>query len=482
VTRTVCTRTLCIRNAEIGDRSSVDVRLRDGRIDAVGEALTAEPGEVSLDARGGALLPGLRDHHIHLMALAAARRSVPCGPPRVRDADALRRALESARPDAAGWVRGVGYHESVAGPIDRATLDALRPEAPVRIQHRSGALWILNGAALATLDLTASAELPEGVERDAAGRPTGRLYRLDAWLRERLPHDGPPPLEHVGAELARAGVTGVTDATSTNDREALVRLVEALESGALPQRLRVMGSATLPQPEHPRVTRGQLKVMLHEGGLPGLDALTREVRDAHAMGRGVAFHCVTRSEAVLAAAAVAAAGGQPDDRIEHASIAPPDLIELLAGLPIVVVTQPNFIRERGDIYLTDVDERDRPWLYRGRGFVDAGVPLAGGTDAPFGEPDPWRAMRAAVDRRSEGGAVLDASEALTPEQALALFTSPLNAPGRGPARVAPGAPADLCLLDRPWSEARSRLDANAVRATLVAGEPIWLADGADAGS
>jgi predicted amidohydrolase YtcJ len=475
------TRILCIRNAEVAGRPGLDVRLRDGRIDSVGEALAARSREASLDARGGALLPGLRDHHIHLMALAAARRSLPCGPPQVRDTDALRGMLESARPDGTGWIRGVGYHDSVAGSLDRAALDAWRPDVPVRIQHRSGALWILNGAALEALDLTrsATADLPGGVERDGSGQLTGRIYRLDAWLRERLPHDGPPPLGPIGAELARVGVTGVTDATAANGREALARLVEAVESGELPQRLRVMGSATLPELEHPRVTRGQRKIMLHESALPELDSLTREVRDAHTAGRGVAFHCVTRSEAVLAAAALAAAGGEPSDRIEHASIAPPDLLELLAGLPLAIVSQPNFIRERGDSYMTDVDARDQPWLYRARGFLDAGLPLAGGTDAPFGDPDPWRAMRAAVDRRSECGAVLGASEALSPEQALALFTSPLDAPGRGPAPVAPGAPADLCLLDRSWSEARATLDAGLVRATLVAGQPIWLADGAE---
>jgi predicted amidohydrolase YtcJ len=36
-----------------------------------------------------------------------------------------------------------------------------------------------------------------------------------------------------------------------------------------------------------------------------------------------------------------------------------------------------------------------------------------------------------------------------------------------------GATADLCLLDRPWSDARGALDAGAVAATLVAGQIVY---------
>src|SRR5262249_60460726 len=82
------------------------------------------------------------------------------------------------------WLRGVGYHESVAGPLDRGLLDRLVPERPLRIQHRSGAEWSLNSAGLRRLDL---ATAPAGVERDTTGEPTGRLRRVGDWLRDHLP-------------------------------------------------------------------------------------------------------------------------------------------------------------------------------------------------------------------------------------------------------------------------------------------------------
>ena len=134
-----------------------------------------------------------------------------------------------------------------------------------------------------------------------------------------------------------------------------------------------------------------------------------------------------------------------------------------------MVTQPGFVTERGDEYLADVDLADRPHLYPCRSLLEAGIAVGGSTDAPFTAPDPWRAMRAAVERRTAAGVVLGGGETITPAQALALFLAPLDDPGGPSRRVRPGAPADLCLLDRPLAEHLSQPLAAAVRLTLHAG-------------
>jgi predicted amidohydrolase YtcJ len=461
-----------IRRAEVDGRL-LDVRIRGGRIAALEATLVPETGEPTLDAEGGALLPGLHDHHLHLFALAASATSLRCGPPEVQTRAELARALAGAPPG--DWIRGIGYHDSVAGALERGALDALEGTRPLRIQQRSGALWLLNSAAVAALGLDAGADHP-GVERDADGRATGRLYRADAWLRERLGPLAPPDLSAVGARLATYGVTGVSDATPTNGAAELAAFTRALARGELRQRLVVMGRPDLPEPSDPGLSRGAVKLVLAENDLPGLDALQGEIESAHAKDRSVAIHCVTRSELLLATAAFAAAGARAGDRIEHASVTPDEALEMLAALPLTVVTQPGFLLERGDAYRREVDARDLPWLYRCRGFLDAGVPLGAGTDAPFGSPDPWLAMQAAVDRRTRCGATLGAGECLSPEQALALFSSAAQAPGGAPRRVAPRQPADLLLLDCPWSRAREHLEHGHVRATLRDGAPIWSRD------
>jgi predicted amidohydrolase YtcJ len=465
-----------IRNAEIDGRAELDLRIARGRIAAIGAGLAREPGEPAVEARGGALLPGLHDHHIHLHALAAAHTSIACGPPAVASADQLAAALHRAAAHGSGWLRGVAYHESVAGALDRERLDAWVAERPLRVQHRSGALWMFNSAGVAELE-RAGAAWPEDAERDARGRITGRLFRADAWLRERLGGEA-PDLGAVGAQLASFGVTGATDASAANDRAALGRLCAAAECGALPQQLLVMGEPGLPEATSQRVARGAVKALLDDPRLPDFDAFCARIRAAHGEDRGFAVHCVTRAQGVFALAAFRSAGARRGDRLEHASVAPPELVALAAELGLAVVTQPHFIAERGDDYCRDVDPADLPWLYRARGWLAAGVPLAAGSDAPYGSPDPWRGIAAAVRRRSASGAPLGPDEALSPEQALALYGAPLGDPGAPTRGVAIGAQADLCLLDRPWRDARARLASDDVRATWCAGRLVWQRDGA----
>jgi predicted amidohydrolase YtcJ len=154
---------------------------------------------------------------------------------------------------------------------------------------------------------------------------------------------------------------------------------------------------------------GPHKFHLHDADLPELSEVCAAIEASHAAQRPVAFHCVTRAELVFALLALREAGCIAGDRIEHAAVTPPDLLAQVAELGLTVVTQPNFIAERGDAYLRDVDSTDQPWLYRLRGFLEAGVALAGSTDAPFGDANPWKAMQAAVDRMTPAGAGIGAA-------------------------------------------------------------------------
>ncbi|HXG28696.1 MAG TPA: amidohydrolase family protein [Nevskiales bacterium] len=469
---------MLIRHADLLQHGRADVRLGNGLILEIGRGLRQHPGEGLLDADGAALLPGLHDHHIHLRALAAAMASVACGPPQVTGADSLaarlRQAAAQARPG--DWIRGVGYHESVAGELDRHWLDRHVADRPVRIQHRSGRLWVLNSPALERIGAREDGGEDPLERRD--GRLTGRLYDADAWLRARL-GNARQDLSAVSRRLAGFGVTGVTDTTPGNTRDDYAYFRAAHARGELLQDVLVMGDNSLDDLRGERrgggVVRGPRKFHLHDADLPELGEVCAAIEASHAARRPAAFHCVTRAELVFALVALREAGCIAGDRIEHAAVTPPDLLAQVAELGLIVVTQPNFIAERGDAYLRDVDAVDRPWLYRLRGFLAAGVALAGSTDAPFGDANPWKAMQAAVDRRTAAGAMIGAGESLGPEEALNLFLAPLCSPGQQPRALAVGASADLCLLDRPWAEARQALGAVRVQCTFKAGALIWPA-------
>jgi predicted amidohydrolase YtcJ len=471
------TSDLLLRDVVVDGRL-VDVRASGGVIAEVGRPLAPRAGDMVVDGRRGALLPGLHDHHIHLVALAAAERSPWVGPPVVTDPDRLAAALHQAHAalDRGEWLRAIGYHESVAGPLDRWSLDALVVDRPVRVQHRTGAEWVLNSLGLAHIgvddDGTGPEEARSGVERDAGGRPTGRLRGLDRWLSDRLPPLPAPDLAAVGSRLSRYGVTGVTDATPVATLGELHPIADAATGGLLPQRVTIMGSPRLTEAEPPPpLARGPVKLMLADYALPGLEDLVRWMRAAHAAGRPVAVHAVTRTGLGLALAAWDEVGAIDGDRVEHASVVPPNLRSRVASIDLVVVTQPGFVEERGDRYLAEVAPDDLPHLYPCRSLIEAGIRVGGGTDAPFGHPDPWRAIATAVERRTSDGAPLGVREAVSPERALALFLTPPGAPGGAPRRVAEGASADLCLLDGPLSTVLEDPSSSHVALTVHGGVP-----------
>jgi predicted amidohydrolase YtcJ len=240
----------------------------------------------------------------------------------------------------------------------------------------------------------------------------------------------------------------------------------------LPQRVLLAGQLALGQARlDPALTLGPVKLHLHEAQLPDFDAAVALMRAAHDRGRVVAVHCVTLTELVFTLATLREAGVRRGDRIEHASVTPDEQLTEMAELGLAVVVQPNFVAERGDEYLADIAQEEWSNLYRLRAFAQAGVTMAGGSDTPFGAADPWAAMAAAVARRTRQGKLLGAGERLTPEAALALFLADPVKLDRTRC-IEPGTSADLCLLARPWREARELLSAGLVKATIIGGQIV----------
>jgi predicted amidohydrolase YtcJ len=327
----------------------------------------------------------VHDHHIHLFATAAALQSAQCGPHEARDTAGLGRALREHAPDAGGWVRGVGYFESVAGEVDRQTLDAMRADVPIRVQHRSGQLWMLNSLAIERLGLDRDPHTPSGVERDGAGHPTGRLYRCDAWLRERLGAGVPPSLADISRRLSALGVTAVTDATPTNGPAEVAAFAAARARGELSQRVIVMGTLALSDAlPPPGIEIGPVKIHLAESALPDLDEVIATIRAAHARGRNAAIHVVTRTELVFALAAYEVAGVRPGDRLEHVHIAPPECVESIARMGLAVCVNDALVRSRCEEWRRDLDPEDQSVIGRPATFERAGIALLTGSDAPYG--------------------------------------------------------------------------------------------------
>ncbi|UXA07489.1 amidohydrolase family protein [Mycobacterium sp. SMC-2] len=433
---------MIIKQARLLDGTITDIRV-GAHIDEMGDGLVAQRGEGVLYAGGGTVLPGLHDHHVHVRSAASALDSFFVGPPGVSTKTELTQLLSNATPGPDGWIRAVGYHESVAGDLDRDALDGMVRSVPVRIQHRSGALWILNSEALGRVGL--------------ADHPDGRLRSADhGWsdLLQRRESD----LAELSRRVTAYGVTGVTDATPDLDADDMVSLVVAHRHGEFRPRPSFLAPG---------------KKILHDDRLD-LDALTDWIARQHADDRPVAVHCVTAAQLVVTIAALRAAGSHPRDRIEHAAVVPDDNLADLAELGVTVVTQPNFVAERGDHYLADVPAAEHRQLWRVASLMEASVPVALSTDMPFGHGDPWTAMRAAVHRTTPGGTVLNADECVTAQAALTMFLGRPERPGQA-RTVTIGQPADLCVLSEPPATALAELDAGMVAATIIGGELVYFA-------
>ena len=155
------------------------------------------------------------------------------------------------RNEAKGdFIRGVGYHHSVAGEIDRVWLDTYGPDKPIRIQHRSGRLWILNSLAMQAYGLNQPHD--------------GRLLDSDFKLKARSEFPGLKPLIN---RLLSFGITGVTEVTPSNGQSEFRNYLNK----ANPLKLCVMGNAELSDLENKHI--GPLKLHYHDHNLPALDCL-----------------------------------------------------------------------------------------------------------------------------------------------------------------------------------------------------------------
>ncbi len=438
---------LLIRRAEIRPDVIRDIRCRDGLVAGIGESLTPSPSDHIVDASRCALLRSLHDHHLHLMSMAAQLTSVKCGPPEVTDLESLEKAIRGVPGN--GWIRGVGYHESVAGDLESSTLDEICPDRPIRVQHRSGRLWILNSRAQEELGLV--------------GNASGQLYRKDEQVRKVLapPESLADDVQLVCDRLLAMGITGVTDATPSNDESAR-EFIGGMVRGRV--NVTLMGNEDL--------VVGPLKLLIDDYQLPDLAQFEERISKAHERGRPVAIHCVSRVELVFALSALGAVGSIAGDRIEHASVVEIDTLEMMRELGVTVVTQPIFIHERGDQYLKDHGRHERDSLYRIGGLKREGIAVGAGSDSPFGGIDPWHSMQSAVDRKTLEGQVIGESEGIEPEEALALYSTPPAAPGGVPVKIEEGEPADMCLLSKPWKQVRNSLSSVQVRKTIMKGQIV----------
>jgi predicted amidohydrolase YtcJ len=104
-------------------------------------------------------------------------------------------------------------------------------------------------------------------------------------------------------------------------------------------------------------------------------------------------------------------------RIEHASTLTPDTLADIADAGVVIATQPAFINSEYTWLENRLGPERVKLTYAFKSILDAGIVLAGASDAPVESANVMKAMQACITRHD-----LVREETITPEQALRVFT------------------------------------------------------------
>ncbi len=198
-----------------------------------------------IDARGGAVVPGLNDSHLHVISGGLSLQQAALGEARsLEDLQKVIREFAAAHPDRP-WVLGRGWtYMAVPGGLPtKQQLDAVVPDRPAVMVAYDGHTSWANSRALKLAGVTAATPDPDGgaiVKDPKTGEPTGALKEsaqglvrklVPAWTREdRL------IAVRAAVEMAhRFGVTSVQNAGGSAEDMALFD--ELRKSGELKVRL-----------------------------------------------------------------------------------------------------------------------------------------------------------------------------------------------------------------------------------------------------
>lgn len=476
-----------------------------GRDDAMAEWIG--PGTEVIDLMGRRAVPGVIDSHCHPdshAARIAAWHEVD--PARIKDRAELLalidRTTRTAKPGA--WFVGYRLNERRSGGYPTlAELDRAANGRPLFILRTDGHIGLANSAAFKLCEITRDTPDPPfgRFDRDpATGALTGLVRETAAHLfldevhRRDTVEELAVGLERVFALYLAQGITSLHNSLTSSravqayqimkqagrlhlrvgmmisGREA--GLVEAtiragIRTGFGDEWVRVVGVEWCPDCSTSGRTAayyepyvgtpvlgeptGNCGMLLYEA-----EDLRRRVTEAHRAGlivcldgvgdRGVDF-CLDMFEAALAAHPMA----DHRMRVEHCCYVTPKQQARLKALGAIDSSATGFMYDLGEAYAANRGAAAMRWMWPHRTLLDRGVVVAGHSDAAVCQINPWVALDAMVNRRSETGVSLGAEEAITIVEALRCYTGTGAYLGREEAikgTLELGKLADIAVLDR----------------------------------
>jgi predicted amidohydrolase YtcJ len=499
-----------------------------------------------IDLHGSFVMPGFNDAHVHLGDAGLIKLSVDLtGTHSLDEMQArIRAAANKAAPGS--WLTGGGWDHTLWASKklpDRRDLDAVTGDHPAFFVRVDGHIAVANSAALLAAGITKATPAPQGgkIDLDATSEPTGIIRETAQALVDKQIPPPTPELRRRGIEIALEDAVshGLTSVQDNSDWEDFLIYEQLEREGRLPLRISEWLPFDAPvallkehQAYHPKTDRMLHTTMLkgfmdgslgsrtaaldapyaddpENSGIPRYDQqkLNQMAVERAEAGFQMGFHAIGDRAVEMALDAFGQSlqarrktmesilpqlekqthahitvTDEPRYRIEHSQVLGPGDFERYKRLGVIASMQPNHL-------LTDMNwaeqrlgpERSK-YAYAWKSFLDAGVPLAFGTDYPVEPITPFRGVYAGVTRMNEAGTMT-----FHPEQKLTIGQT-LYAYTQGSAYaeftehwkgvLAPGYVADFVVLDRDLTAvAPPEILKAVVLRTIVGGKTVYLADG-----
>ncbi|NAZ77631.1 amidohydrolase family protein [Kineococcus sp. T13] len=467
-------------------RRAEAVAIKRGCIIAVGTnreiARRTGRGTQVIDARGGTVLPGINDDHLHFNGFGFEASNFGFTGPRIYSYDVAtptaaqiaaviaQAVAEAPAPDT--WIRAGGWDGTRLDRLPtREVLDPVSGEHPVYMSDISHHALAVNSKALQLAGITRETADPSGgtIERDANGEPTGILREAASGLVTAVvppytPAGVSESMDFAASVLHSLGITSLTDPGVNLEQVELYR--GKILDGSLKLRINLMiragqTAAALEETLNglrplrdvdPRMLRvGEVKVLadgvptdaqtswLHEPFLDGRNGhlLTAGDTDAErlaalhaiialAASRGFQVGTHATGDAAIDAVVAGYLATQSNalrHYVIHGDLSPEPTLQLMAANDIGVSFNPTIKHVYSRFFDTTIGPERVDYQWPFRTALDHGVKASSASDAAVVTPDWLIGVAGAVTREGFDGKLGGIEQAISIEEALRSYTA-----------------------------------------------------------
>ena len=486
----------------------------------------AGPATQIVDLKGRTIIPGFEDSHLHSVGggpgidLSAARSL----------ADIFRAigTRVASSPKGELIVSNSDWHEAQLKeqrlPL-RRDLDTVSPDHPV-VLVRGGHEYILNSAALARWNITKATKSPDGgqISRYTDGEPNGELIdrartlvtlpiirqtaeqQIEFWTAQyrKMNQAGLTSVRHPGISLSQyemlkemkkrglltvrvnALLSAPPDATATSVRSFLE--TSGIQPGEGDDTLRIVGMKLVVDGgfEGGWMRQPYAEPFGKDGTFRGLqliaaDRYTAIVKELNRMGWRIGTHAVGDAAMDQVLAAYEAANAEQSIvgkrwAIEHGFMPAEEHFARIKALGLTVTVQ-NHLYIAGPSLVNYWGATRAAWTTPVKAYLQHGVDVAAGTDAPVVPYPPLWTLYHFVSRDTISGGVLGGDQRITRAQALRIATmgnARLTFEEDTKGSIEPGKLADFVLLAEDlMAVPDKRITQMKVLMTVVGGKTVY---------